>query len=410
MRLSLPQLLWYGNTTLELDFPDSWQVRVFPMRGAGRPPMDLQQMEQAVGDPFDSPRLSDLARGKSKAVILFDDMTRPTRVAELGPLVVRELLQGGLDEDHISFVCALGAHGPLSQNELRKKVGEELLRRFRVYNHNCYEHCVDLGTTLRGTKLMVNRHVMSADLKIGIGCVTAHAQTGFSGGGKIVLPGVSHIDSISHYHIDVQRQAPQTTGLGKFDNNVLCEDIAEAVRMAGLDFKIDVIVNQSGQTTHVFAGEVAQTHAAAVAVAKEHYALDPRPTENDVMVANAFAKPDEMAIAVLVGALGLGNASGTVAVIADAPEGQVVHYLLSRFGDDYGGRQYPIARVPGNLNLIIQAPHLDKTFGDWFANPDAITWTQNWQQTLALLRDRHGDHAKVGVVPNATMAYPGTAS
>jgi nickel-dependent lactate racemase len=118
---------------------------------------------------------------------------------------------------------------------------------------------------------------MSADLKVGIGCVTAHAQVGFSGGGKIVLPGVSHIDSIAHYHIDVQAQAPETTGLGNFDRNVMRFNIEEAVRMVGLDFKIDVIVNERGATTAVFAGDVIEAHARAVAVAKDHYAIEPRP-------------------------------------------------------------------------------------------------------------------------------------
>jgi len=405
MKVSLPELLWYGNSVLDIDLPDSWEVTLHPMRGARAPALTPAQTTDAVERPIGRPRLRELARGKKRAVIIFDDMTRPTRIDQLGPIVLGELLEAGVAEDQISFVCALGTHGALTQHELRKKVGTAILERFRVYNHNCYENCVEVGTTTRGTKLAVNREVMNADVKIGIGCVTAHAQTGFSGGGKILLPGVAHIDSIAHYHIDVQAQAPQTTGLGRFDENVMRLNIDEAERMAGLDFKIDILVNERGESTHLFAGDFMQAHMLAVAVAKDHYATDPIPRAKDVMIANAFCKPNEMAIAVLVGALGLEGFQGTVVVIANAPEGQVVHYLLGRFGQDYGGRQYPVAFVPPGVDLIVQTPHRSMTFGDWFANPEAITWSTSWGETRRLLEQKHGRGTRAGVVPSATMAY-----
>ena len=121
---------------------------------------------------------------------------------------------------------------------------------------------MEVGTTSRGTRLSVNREVMSADLKIAIGCVTAHANVGFSGGGKIVLPGVAHIDSITHYHLEVPKEAPESVGLGNFDSNVMRFDIEEAARMAGLDFKIDVVVNERGATSGVFAGDFIEAHRA----------------------------------------------------------------------------------------------------------------------------------------------------
>jgi lactate racemase len=405
MNVALPELLWFGNSTLEIELPDSWDVTVHRMRGARAPVLTAGQMAEAINNPVGRPRLRELARGRKRAVVIFDDMTRPTRIDQLGPPVIAELLAGGIAEDQISFVCALGTHGALALRDLRKKLGASIVERFRVYNHNCYEHCVEVGTTKYGTRLAVNREVMNADLKIGIGCVTAHAQTGFSGGGKIILPGVSHINSIAHYHIDVQAQAPQTTGLGRFDENVMRLNFDDAARRAGLDFKIDVLVNERCQATHVFAGDFLEAHAQAVTVAKEHYATDPLPSGKQVMIANAFCKANEMPIAVLVGALGLEGLQGTVVVIANAPEGQVVHYLLGRFGHDYGGRQYPVASIPSGVNLILQSPSSSKTNGDWFANPEAITWSKSWAETRALLELKHGRGTKVGIVPSATMAY-----
>jgi nickel-dependent lactate racemase len=407
MKFHLPELFWYGSGTLDLDLPDAWDVELCPMRGAQRPALGDRELAQAIRDPIASPPLRELARGKRKAVVVFDDMTRPTPVYRIAPVVVEELVAGGIDEEQISFVCALGTHGALTQIELAKKVGPEILERFRVYNHNCYENCTMIGTTSRGTPLAVNREVMSADLKIAIGCVTAHANTGFSGGGKIILPGVSHIDSIAHYHIEVPKEAPESVGLGNFDRNVMRFDIEEAARLAGLDFKIDVVVNERGETSGVFAGDFMEAHEKAVAEAKVLYALHPKPSGKDLVIANAFIKPNEMAIALLVGVLGLEGLRGTVVIIANAPEGQVVHYLLGRFGENYGGRQYPVASIPGSVNLVIQTPHRAKTLADWFGNPEAVVWTRDWGETRTELERTHRPGARVAVVPSATMAYYG---
>ena len=405
MKVGLPELIWYGNTTLEIDFPDDWDVELCPMRGAGRKPLTIAEMEESILSPIGSPRLKELAKGKKSAVIIFDDITRPTRVYELAPVVIRELVAGGIAEDDITFVCALGNHGAHTSHEFRKKLGTEILEKFRVFNHNAYENCEYVGETKRGTKLMINREVMKADIKVGIGCVTAHPNVGFSGGGKIILPGVSHYDSSAHYHIEVNAQAPETTGLGNFDNNVLRFDIEEAARMAGLDFKIDVIVNDRGATTAVFAGDFIEQYKEAIKLAKDVYATDPRPRNKEIVVTNAFAKANEMPIAILCGALALENFSGTVVIIANAPEGQVTHYLLRSFGRDYGGLNYPVGVVPPTLNVILVAPYFDRTFVDWVSNPEIIRRTENWDQALKILKESFGANTRVAVVPNATMQY-----
>ncbi|MFP4453142.1 MAG: lactate racemase domain-containing protein, partial [Desulfobacterales bacterium] len=138
MRVRLPQLLWYENNTLEIDLPDDWDVEICPMKGAGRPLLTVEQMEAAILNPIESPRIRDIAKGKKTAVIVFDDMTRPTRTYELAPIVLKELEAGGIKKQDITFVCALGAHGALTQIELRKKLGTHILEHYRIFNHNPY--------------------------------------------------------------------------------------------------------------------------------------------------------------------------------------------------------------------------------------------------------------------------------
>lgn len=405
MRIQLPQLLWYENNTLEIDLPDDWDVEICPMKGAGRPLLTAEQMEKAIFNPIDSPRIRDIAKGKKTAVIVFDDMTRPTRTYEIAPIVLKELEAGGIKKQDITFVCALGAHGALTQIELRKKLGSSIIEDYRVFNHNPYENCVHVGTTSYGTPVMFNREVMEADVKIGIGCVTAHPQAGFSGGGKLLLPGVAHIDTISHYHLEVASQAPETMGLGKYEENILRKNIQQAAAMACMDFTVNVIFNDRGCSTAIFAGDIQAAHAQAVELAKTVYATRLSSPGKDLVIANAFAKANEMTIATRLGVNALGGSKGTVVVIANSPEGQVIHYLLGRFGRNYGGRQYPVTKVPPDLDLIIMAPYFDKNFADWFANPEAVTFTRDWQSTMDILKSKFGANTKVAVVPNATMQY-----
>jgi len=404
MKISLPQLIWYENNDLEINLPDSWDVEISPMQGADAPVLSQEQLKERISTPIGTKPLRELARGKKSAVIIFDDMTRPTRTGEIATLVIEELLAGGIAEEVITFVCALGTHGALTPIEFRKKLGN-LVEKFRVFNHNIYENCVFVGKTSRGTEMMINREVAEADLKIAIGCVTPHPQAGFSGGGKLILPGIAHIDSISHYHLQVEAMDRDSTGMGKHPNNILRMEIDEAASLAGIDFMINVLANGKGQAAAVFAGDLMAAHAEAVAMSKSHYATEPKPVDKDLAISNAFVKPNEFTIALLPGLLSLRDFTGTVVILANSPEGQVIHYLLGRWGRGYGGRQYPVTAVPERIRLIVMAPCFDRNFGDWFANPEVVTWTRSWPETLALLEKDIGPGTSAAVIPNGTMQY-----
>ena len=407
MKFNLPQRPWNDQGWLEINLPEDWDVQYCPMAGYEAKALTVEELADCLDNPVGTQKLESLAKGKKSVVIVFDDMTRPTRTYELAPLVLERLHRAGIEKDQITFVCALGTHGALTMVDFRKKLGSEIIENYRVFNHNIYENCTHVGKTDRGTQVMFNREVMAADLKICIGCVTPHVQAGFSGGGKLLLPGVAHIDTISHYHLDVEQMAKETTGMGCHKNNILREEINEAAAMAKVDFLLNAVVNGQGETAGLYAGELYQAHNAAVEMAKVHYLTADIPKSKDVAIANAFSKPNEMGIAVILGMSALKNFHGTVVVIADSPEGQVPHYLLGRFGTGYGGRQYPVASIPTGLNLIIMTPWPDRTILDWFSNPEAATVVRDWEAVRKLLKSVHGAGTKAAVLPNATMQYFG---
>jgi nickel-dependent lactate racemase len=309
-RVRIPQKAWYGDTELELTFPSSWDVHYLGMPMEHRASLSHAGIVRAFQEPIGTPPLVELARGKKDVVITFDDLTRPTRAYELVPYVLEQLHLGGIRDENIRFLAALGSHGVMNREEFAKKLGEEILDLFPVYNHNPYENCTRLGTTSFGTPVSINSEFMSCDLKIGIGCIIPHWTRGFGGGGKLLMPGVAHIETIQANHGVLIRSgglkdgtmrtalAP-SVGWGKYDNNVMRFDIEEVVRMAKFDMIVNCIVNLRRETTDLFVGNPVDAHVAGVKLAKEVYPTSPV-SNADVVVANAFMKANEAGIAVKV--------------------------------------------------------------------------------------------------------------
>ena len=405
MKIKIPQLLWHGNTETELNFPPAWKITYCAMNGANRPRLKPGEIEKAFAVPMGARPIEELARGKKEVVILFDDMARPTPVSEIVPYVLRNLEKAGISDQQIRFIAALGAHGAHTAIDFRKKLGENVLDRFPVYNHNPFDYCQDLGKTSRGTPVAINKEVMACDLKIGIGSIVPHAFSGFGGGGKILFPGVAHIQSIAYNHGTLVQKHPGSVGLGRIEGNVPRLDIEEATRMAGLDFKIDGIINLRGEITGLFVGDPILGHQEGVKSAKEVYATTPA-QNMDIVIVNAYAKPTECAIAPYLGIPSLKEEGGDLVVIANEPAGQVVHYLFGEFGKCGEGKLKLPQPLPTKVKrLIIVSPFKDRVGACFFGDVSSILWVKTWEEVIDLLRAEWGGKANVALYPDGTIQY-----
>ena len=406
-KISVPSRLWYENREWELALPNRWQVDNLNSPGFDKPGLSPAQIREKIDRPLEGPTLEEMARGKKQAVIVFDDMTRPTPVKDIAPYVLEALHRAGMKKDQVRFLWALGTHGACDMLNARKKLGEEIVENYAVYNHDPFQNVVRVGRTPTGVELWFNREFMNCDLKIGIGCITPHVHVGFGGGAKIILPGVAGIESINQFHNQLygdQRRA----GLGNFENNIMraeCDAVGDAV---GLNFKVDGLVNRRGQITNLYAGPFRATHTAGAEEGKEHYAV-PHATGYDLAVCNAYAKANESAIALLLSLMLLKPREGTAVLISDAPEGQVPHYVMRAWGSDYGGRHY-VPRTRGFLprllkKLVVMAPYPDRTSLDLICHVDDAIIVKTWPEVLAILEKDYPDSAKVAVVQDGTMQY-----
>ncbi|MBS4023950.1 MAG: DUF2088 domain-containing protein [Dethiobacter sp.] len=410
-KVVVPQMAWYGDTELELAFPEQWDISVQRMSGCAREPLDKEKMRQSFDNPLGTRRIRELAQDKKEVAIVFDDLSRPTKAHEIIPFVLEELEAAGIKENQIRFIAALGAHGAMTREQLAKKLGEDIVSNYRVYNHNPYENCVTLGFTSRGTKVAINAGLMGCDLKIAIGSVTPHPLNGFGGGGKIILPGVASMDTIEDNHKLIAKPGMSglhpTAGLGKYEDNIMRLDINEACRMVGLDIKIDALVNTRRETVALFVGDAEKVHEAGIELGKELYKTV-REEDCDIAVVNAHAKVNEAAIALNLGIQSLKKEGGDVVIITHTPEGQIPHYLIGCFGSDLGGRMYSKRRRPAHLKrIIVYSPFVFKADEAWYGPEEIIEWARTWDEVLELLSGKFDGAPKVAVYPDATIQYFG---
>ena len=272
---------WFGDETLAIDFPPSWKV--VEAGPPDSPAMTAHPMKDILSRPIGARRLSEIAKDKTKAIIVVDDLSRPTPAADLLPLLVQELLRGGLSEGAITVMLAGGTHPPASVEDMAKKVGSALSPAIKVMAHDSRGDLVDLGVSPAGLPLKVNRSVMECDLKIGVGCIYPHPIAGFSGGAKIVLPAICGVETtrMMHDYLGGSRER------GGSIHTELRRDMIAVARKVGLDFIANVTLNHRREISALFAGDVVQAHEAGVRVAERLYAVSLLP-EADVVVADMY--------------------------------------------------------------------------------------------------------------------------
>lgn len=201
-------------------------------------------------------------RGKS-VVVITDDWGRPTPASRVVPLILESLARAGADDGAITFVTASGMHDPMSREDLARKLGDDVVAQYRCISHDGgdWEMLRFAGVSAMGTPVWVNRHVLEADYRVGLGRVALHVTHGYEGGYKLILPGVSGFDTILRDH-SFNYAASSVPGI--HDNPSRAETDAVG-QMVGLDFLINVVVNRRDEPVKAFAGAVEAVYRQAVA-------------------------------------------------------------------------------------------------------------------------------------------------
>ncbi|MBT3362747.1 MAG: DUF2088 domain-containing protein [Chloroflexi bacterium] len=397
--VKLPQLAWDDPRDVDFPLPDNWDVKVNNIAGYNRPALTDDQIKTSITTLMGTAPIREQAKGKKEVVILFDDMTRITRAAKIVPHILEELALAGIKDDQIRFMAATGTHGPMNRWDYAKKLGADIVARYPVYSHNPYENCVYVGTTSRGTKVHINAEVMHCDFKIGIGSVTPHGFAVFTGGGKIMLPGVASLDTVHANHsIPITPQDRKDYGI----NPRRC-DMEEVAAMTGLNVLVECIVNMRGDSVEIFAGAETEAAEAAVEVAKTHY-ITPKATDKDIVIANAYIKSSEAGGVIKGAAVSLKDSGGDIVTIANSPSGHVNHYLMGAWGRTIGGRMNMKQPIDPKINHYLyysQYPEMSSVIN--VDPPGKTQLIRDWDKVVQALKQYHPDGASVVVYPSADI-------
>lgn len=318
--------LCYGKGTLPLAVDDDWDVTV-----VAKPPMPLLDdpaaaMRGALAQPVGVAPLVEAARGCRTACIVICDITRPVPNGLILPELVRTLLAAGLAAENILVLVATGLHRPNLGDELAEVVGDSwVMETVRVENHYARDDAmhVEVGVTSRSTRAVIDRRFVEADVRIVVGLVEPHLMAGYSGGRKMIAPGVAHKETITTFHSARFMEHPRATNC-VLDGNPLHEDQLEIVEMVGGALAVNVVIDDARRLALVNFGEIVESHLAAVDFVRR-YAEVPLPRRFHTVVTSSAGYPLDktyyQTVKGIVGPVEILAPGGNLIVVSECSEG-----------------------------------------------------------------------------------------
>ena len=219
-------------------------------------------VREAMANPYGSAKLSELARGKNKVVLIASDHTRPVPSRVIVPPMLEEIREGNPNAD-ITILIATGCHRYTTREELIAKFGEEIVDNEKIVVHVSTDEdsLVTIGTLPSGGTLRVNKLAAEADLLIAEGFIEPHFFAGFSGGRKSVLPGVCSRETVMANHCSEFIGSPYAR-TGVLEGNPIHKDMLYAARAAKLAYIVNVVIDEKKQAIYAVAGDVEAAHTA----------------------------------------------------------------------------------------------------------------------------------------------------
>jgi nickel-dependent lactate racemase len=315
----------YGRTGLEVSLPDERIVGPLEIRPAPPLPDPDAALAEALRHPIGSPPLAELARGRRNACVLVCDITRPVPNRLILPPLLRTLEEQGIARKDILLLIATGLHRPNQGAELEEMLGPEVANTYRVENHHgkvLAEHEY-LGETPSGVPVWLDKRYLQADLKITTGLIEPHLMAGYSGGRKVICPGIAGLETVKVWHGPRFLEHPNAD-CGIVAGNPVHEENTRIALMASCDFIVNVCLDGQRRLTWVGAGDMIQAWEAGVRFV-EGVVKVPVPEPLDVVVTSCAGYPLDttwyQAVKGLTGALPIVKRGGTMILAASLSEG-----------------------------------------------------------------------------------------
>lgn len=416
--------LEYGRVGLDVELPDERVVRSLAYKNA--PPLadPIGEVERLLAAPTGSLPLAELARGRRDACIAICDITRPVP----NELILRPILQtleaAGIARDKITILIATGLHRESKPPEIIEMVGAEIAASYRIEDHRGQE--IDehtyLGESPRGVPIWIDSRYVRADLKITIGLIEPHLMAGFSGGRKLICPGLAGLETVKVWHGPEFIEHP-LADCGHLDGNPVHEENTWIARRAGCDFIVNVVIDAQRRPLKFVAGDMEQAFLEGVEFVRD-VVIDRVPEPVDVVVTSAAGYPLDttfyQSIKGMTGALPIVKQGGTIIVAASLTEGIgspefqklfIEHATLEGFVERILGKDYfvldqwqleELAKVRRKAKVKMVSDGLSAETLDGLFVESAPSVEQAVADSLA----EYGPDATIAVIPKGPYVLP----
>ena len=315
----------YGRTGIEIELPEPFEYKVLEARSATPVPDASAAIGAALDAPVGTAPLVSLARGARSVAISVCDITRPAPNAVVLPHVLARLEAAGVPRDGVTILVATGLHRPCTADEIGKIVGDEVAGGYRVVNHdarNLASHR-SLGKSRTGTPVYIDERFVAADLHLTLGFIEPHLMLGYSGGRKLIVPGLAARETIEVLHSPKFMRDPRTHE-GSIEGNPLHEELLDIASMARHDFMVDVSLTRSREISGVFAGDPVAAHRRGVKFVSD-VMLETLPEPVDAVITTAAGYPLDLtyyqAIKGITAAQHIVKPGGRILLVAACEEG-----------------------------------------------------------------------------------------
>lgn len=315
----------YGKTGIEVQLPADRVVGPLTIRPATPIANPGEAIRKAIDSPIGTKNLQELASGKKSACIVICDITRPVPNQLILPPLLATLEKAGIPKNQITILIATGLHRPNEGEELIELVGREIASNYTVVNHHGKEPSEHdyLGTTPNGVPIHIDSRYMKAELKITTGLIEPHLMAGYSGGRKVICPGIAGLETVKVWHGPKFLEHPNAD-CGILDGNPVHEENTRIALIAGCDFIVNVCVDGSRNITWVGAGDMIKAWEEGVRFVRE-VVKSPIPEPVDIVLTSCAGYPLDttwyQAVKGLTGALPVLKKGGTIILVASLTEG-----------------------------------------------------------------------------------------
>ena len=331
--------LAYGDGRLEIDLPEGATV-ITPHEQAGLAD-EAGSFRAALESPTGTGPLRERVGHGGRICIVFTDITRATPNERIIPWLLDYLHGCGVSREQITLLNALGTHRPNTRKELSKLLTPEVVRDYRVLNHEPEKSAelVQVGVTGSGAPALLNRHLLEADVRIVTGFIEPHFFAGFSGGPKGIMPGVAGMETVIANHGRKNIASPNAA-FGITEGNPLWEEMRDIALRAGPSFLVNVTLNERRDITGVFAGDLIAAHKIGIEFVRKSAMQPVRELFDIVITTNSGYPLDQnlyQAVKGMSAAARIVKKGGAIIIAAECragiPDGSPFHQLLSRARD-----------------------------------------------------------------------------